>query len=136
MKAVKSMDDNNAQTTTTTMKKDDILYKDRGIIGKQNLLQPRYIEETIIAIKETIVWCLELSDYRKIKRANRIARFLRRQNEFKSVSLDKLKELGNGFHKVAFENAEQIIKEGNDATCMYMLIEGKLKAKKMHQHTV
>lgn len=108
-------------------------YKDAGSFGELALLYNCPRNATIVAQTEGIVWALDQSTFRRIvagaalrKRAKYI-NLLKKVDIMENLKSEELENLADALEQNIFEDGQCIIKEKDEADCMYFIEDGKVR---------
>lgn len=108
-------------------------YQNAGSFGELALLYNCPRNATIIAKTEGIVWALDQSTFRRIvagaamRKREKYINLLKKVDMLENLKPEELENLADALEQRVFEDGECIIKEKDEADCMYFIEEGNVR---------
>jgi cAMP-dependent protein kinase regulator len=108
-------------------------YKSSGSFGELALLYNCPRNATIIAKTEGIVWALDQSTFRRIvagaamRKRDKYINLLKKVDMLENLKSEELENLADALEQSIFEDGQCIIKEKDEADCMYFIEVGKVR---------
>lgn len=108
-------------------------YKDAGSFGELALLYNCPRNATIVAQTDGIVWALDQSTFRRIvagaamRKREKYINLLKKVDILENLKSEELENLADALEQNIFQDGDCIIKEKDEADCMYFIEDGNVR---------